>query len=573
MFGQLVCRRGVLRLLAAAAGLLAATLATAAWRWAHAPRVWKPREVAVAFWSWRAETPTQSEVERASKEARSRVLFMRAGQLDFDAGRRVVRVRAVKGRAPSNVELHLVYNATPALLDAFERIDEGALASVAVETFRADSERATKDGATVAGLQLDIDAPTRLLARYGRVLQMARASLPANTRLSVTGLPTWMNARAPLREMLGAVDFWVPQFYGAEIPSTADARAPIASPEGVRRESARAREVGKPFYAGLAGYGYALVYTPEGRLVELSGDVDPARVASDRNFELVERRAFGPNAGSDAPHAGEWRYVYRAREDAVLGDVLVRAGERIALDVPSGESLRASARGVRETAGDSLLGVCVFRLPTRGDRTTLGLAQVAAALEDRDTEVSARVTLTRARSAESEEGSTNQLLIEALNDGGVAARYGDGALTLTLRVPRGSLRGVTSLEGFDTFETLCESRVEVIDESNHDDSHQSSNDNASQSSRDDARPSSLRPCGAARASVVRLGVRAWDIGTVARAGLSFEDEPPASLPASIVVRRGDGGEWARAVSLGASRAGLRSESSGSEAGSERSVGR
>src|SRR6185369_7666216 len=104
MLGRLVGRRGVLRLLAATAGLLAATLATAAWRWAHAPRVWKPREVAVAFWSWRAETPSQSDVERASVETRSRVLFMRAGQLDFSAGR-VVRVRAVKGRAPANVEL------------------------------------------------------------------------------------------------------------------------------------------------------------------------------------------------------------------------------------------------------------------------------------------------------------------------------------------------------------------------------------------------------------------------------------------------------------------------------------
>jgi hypothetical protein len=541
MLGRLGGRRGFLRLLAAAAGLLFATLATAAWRWAHAPRAWRPEEVAVAFWSWRAETPAREDIERASKETRARVLFMRAGQFDFNAGR-VVRVRAVTGRAPANVELHLVYNATHALLDAFERVDEGALASVAVETFRADSERANVEGARVAGLQLDIDVPTRLLARYGRVLSLARASLPTNTRLSITGLPTWMNAASSLREALDAVDFWVPQLYGAEIPATTDRVVPIASHEDVRRETARARALGKPFYAGLAAYGYALVYTEKGRLVELSGDVEPARVASDRNFELVERRAFGPGAGGSgavdgAPHASEWRYVYRAREDASMGDVFVRAGEHIVLDVPSGESLRASARGVRETAGDSLLGICVFRLPTRGDRTTLGLAQIAAALEDRDAEASARVTVTRALSAESKEGATNQLLIEALNDGGVAAIYGEGAFTLTLRVPRGSLRGVTSLEGFDTFETLCESRTEVADDS----------------TRDGPRQSSLRPCSASRASFVRLGARAWGLGAGARAGLSFEGEPPASLDASVAVRRDDGGEWSRTLSLGITR--------------------
>jgi hypothetical protein len=538
MFGRLGARRGTLRLIAAASGVVVATLATAAWRRAHAPRVWKPQEVSVAFWSWRAEAPAREELERASKETGARVLFMRAGQLDFAAGR-VARVRAFKGSAPANVELHLVYNATPALLAEFERIDEGALAHAAVETFRADSERASKEGASVAGLQLDIDVPTRLLARYGRVLHAVRDSLPAGARLSVTGLPTWMNAGESLREMLGAVDFWVPQFYGAEVPATPERLAPIASPAEVRRASARAREVGKPFYAGLAAYGYALVYTEQGRLVELSGDLDPARVAADRNFELIERRAFGQGA----PPAGEWRYVYRAREDASVGELFVRAGERVVLDMPSGESLRASARGVRETAGDSLLGVCVFRLPTRGDATTLGLAQIAAALEDREAQVSSRVTL--ARAAESAEGSTNQLLVEASNDGAVAALYGEGAFTLTLRVPRGSLRGVTSLEGFDTFETLCESRADA----ENDGPRQPSQDGASQSSTEAARQTSLRPCGAARASVVRLGARAWGLGALARAGLSFEGEPPASVPASVAVRRDDGGEWSRALSL------------------------
>ena len=285
---------------------------------------------------------------------------------------------------------------------------------------------------------------------------------------------------------------------------------------------------------------------------------NPSSVASDGNFELVERRAFGPGAvgsgaATGAPHAGEWRYVYRAREDASLGDAVVRAGERIVMDVPSGESLRASVRGVRETAGDSLLGICLFRLPTRGDRTTLALAQVAAALEDREASFSASVTLKRARDDESGEGSTNQLLVEALNDGEGAALYGEGAFTLTLRVPRGSLRGVASMEGFDTFETLCESRAD----SEQDGPRQSTLGGLQQSTDDGPRrsssSSSLRPCGAARASVVRLGARAWNLGAGARAGLSFEGEPPASVAATVAVRRDNGGEWSRALSLGLTR--------------------
>src|SRR5215210_2342500 len=57
MFARLTRRRNWLRLLAAAAAVLALALVAAGWRSAYAPRVWRPGEAAVAFWSWRAEAP------------------------------------------------------------------------------------------------------------------------------------------------------------------------------------------------------------------------------------------------------------------------------------------------------------------------------------------------------------------------------------------------------------------------------------------------------------------------------------------------------------------------------------
>lgn len=544
MFRRHTRRRFATGLLAAAAGALAVTTLAAGWRWAHAPRVWRPGEPAVAFWSWRAETPSQAEVERASVETGARALFLRAGQMDLNSGR-VERVRAVSGRVPRGVELHLVYNATPRLLAEFERVEEKTLAASFAGTFHADAVRAARDGATVAGLQLDLDVPTRLLARYGRVLGETRAALPAGVKLSVTGLPTWMDSTS-LRVVLDAVDFWTPQFYGAEIPETADVVVPIASPQEVARAVARVRELGEPFYAGLAAYGYALVYDTGGRLVELRGDVDPARVASDTNLELVGRRAFGAGVEGDgarnvsAPPAGEWRYVFRARSDTVLDGLVLRAGEQIVLDVPGSESLRASVRGVREGAGEKLLGICLFRLPTRGDATTLRLTEMKAALLDREPEFSTRLSigalgaegkassspvekltngLKVKESNESQVNVSNQLMLTAENDGAGGALYGEGALSVTLRVPRGSVRGVTRLEGFDTFETLCEAQ------------------------------DSLRPCSAARAGLVRLGARAWPAGARARAGLSFDGELPRELAARVAVRRDDGRVWERAQSV------------------------
>ncbi|HEX6624482.1 MAG TPA: DUF3142 domain-containing protein, partial [Pyrinomonadaceae bacterium] len=520
--------------------LVATSLASAAWRWASAPRAWAAGEVPVAFWSWRTQAPAEEDVRRASEETGARALFLRAGQFDFADGR-VMRVRAVEGRMPRGVELHLVYNGTRALLAEFGRVDEKVLAAAIAETFRNDRERAGGDGATIGGLQLDFDSPTRLLARYARVLRAVREQLPPETRLSVTGLPTWMGAKE-LRDVLAVVDFWAPQFYGAEIPERFEKAVPISSPRAVARDVARARALGKPFYAGLAAYGHAIVYAEGGELVALRGDLDPSRVARGSDFELVERRAFerrlkGEEAGG-AARASEWRYVYRALAGTVVDGLTMRAGERVVFDLPSGESLRASVREVREGAGEKLLGILLFRLPTRGDATTLNLRQIAAALSD--AEANADVSLRveggggdgRVRGAafardpvrrdSAQRHSQDQLVVTATNAGAAGAGFGEGALVLTLRVPRGGVRGVASLDGFDSFETLCAADGgRGVDEGG----------------------GVLSPCSPARAGFVRLKARGFGSGAVAVARLSVEGELPSSLAAVLSMRVDDGRVW------------------------------
>lgn len=507
-------RRAALKVACAGLCVAGAALVSAGWRGAHAPRAWQPGEVPVAFWSWRSEAPSEEEWARARGETGARVLFLRAGQLDWAAGR-VRRIRAFEGRPPAGGELHFVYNATPALLAGFEKIDEKELAGAVVKAFTVDAARG---GARVkvSGLQLDLDVPTRLLPRYARVLREVRALMPRGVRLSLTGLPTWMDSSA-LREVLDVADFWAPQFYGAEIPATVGRIVPISSPASVARDVARARELGEPFYAGLAAYGYALHYDGKGKLLALRGDLDPARVAGGRDFELIERRRFGRGeSGGAAQPEARWRYVFRARADAVLDETVVREGEQLVLDVPSAASLRAGVRAVRESAGERLLGVCLFRLPARGEPSTLSLAQVTAALADREVRASVRLAA---------DVTADRFVLTAANDGEAGAVFGDNALTITLRVPRGSVRGVARLDGFTSFETLCE------------------------------QGGGLLPCGAARAGVVRLRARSWPAGAQAAAALSFEGDAPGALAATVLMSADDGRAWEQAgrVEIGGGR--------------------
>lgn len=530
--------------------LLAVPFVALAWRHSARARPWTVGTVPVAFWVWGNELPTENEVGRAKLVTGAGVLFVRVGQLHAEGGR-VLRVRVPAGRFPQTIPIHLVYNGTRALLASFEQTQTNALAAAIETSYHADLKRARADGAGVAGLQLDLDVPTRLLPRYAELLRTLRPALPPGTQLSVTGLPTWMNSPA-LPALLDAVDFWTPQFYGARVPQTLAEIIPVSSP-AVASDVARARALGRPFYAGLAAYGYAALYSKAGALVELRGDLDPGALAADPNLELVERRPFDPGATSAPATAtaansltvSEWRYVFRARADMSIKGLFVREGERLLLDVPSAETLRASLRAAREGAGERLLGVCLFRLPSGDDPTALTLAQVAAALADRPAGDKTEVRLSRdapasnaralmrgsksltypiaapanslkGSSGDSEPGGVNtSLRLEVSNRGESDALLGD-ALRVIVGVPAGTFLGVTRMENFSDVETLCG---------------------------DVAQGDALEPCGARRANAVRLTAHAWRPGALARAVLGIRGMLPKQLPVCASVRVSDGRAW------------------------------
>ncbi len=113
----------------------------------------------------------------------------------------------------------------------------------------------------------------------------------------------------------------------------------------------------------------------------------------------------------------------------------------------------------------------------------------------------------------------NQLL-SAENDGAVSGVYGVGALMVTVRVPRGSVRGVTRLEGFDTFETLCETSE---------------------------RASATLQRGACRRGASR-GARLARGGARER-GAELRGRGAGALEARVAARRDNGRVWERVVSV------------------------
>lgn len=456
------------------------------------PRVLAVNEVTVAFWAWRTQAPADAEVQKAFTATNSKTLFLRAGQFDVVNGS-AQRIRPVAGTLPRWVELHLVYNGTRRFLREWETLTPGDIAKTLAETYRADLVRAQNDHANVVGIQLDLDSPERLLGFYGQVLERLRELLPSGTKLSITGLPTWMSS-SEISRVLTHVDFWIPQCYGAAVPTNVNQRVPISNASEVAKNVARARELNKPFYAGLSAYSYAILYGKDGELLELRGDIDPALAAQNVGLELVQSQTFKGDAESS-----ETRYVYRTKTNLVLDGLIIEPGEMLVFDLPSASSLRAAARAVRENAGDQLLGICVFRLPTTDDAATLSTGEIAAALSDTPDKTSTAITLERS-------GQILKLLAE--NIGTTGAALADDALTVDLSVPPGSVKGVTNVAGFSGYETLC--RI------------------------DQTKPP--MPCSEMRANVIRIKANAWRPGATAAIELKTNSVLPAALPVVITTR-------------------------------------
>src|SRR5262245_1160735 len=138
-------QRGIL------AGFLITIMVLVVWSATWAPRVWLPDEVPVAFWAWRLESPAQEDVNEAMKQTGVNVLFLRAGQIDYEK-EKLNCIRRAGGRIPGTISVHLAYNATRSLLSEFPQLNDDNLTATVLDAFGKDMVRANVNQAHIVGL-------------------------------------------------------------------------------------------------------------------------------------------------------------------------------------------------------------------------------------------------------------------------------------------------------------------------------------------------------------------------------------------------------------------------------------
>jgi hypothetical protein len=194
-------------------------------------------------------------------------------------------------------------------------------------------------GAKHDELQLDYDAPDRLLAEYAKTLNRIHRLVP---RLSIAALPHW--SRADYLKLLEPnVDELLPMLYDFEPEPILKDQSPLPmiSPEKISKLINAWRACRKPWRAGLPVFARLSVYDENQKLRGQIRNWNWDELCFNRSLEMVNRVQFGAS-------------ILRATKSTSIantpihpGDqVIVREVDRGALGDAINAALRAGAKGI-----------------------------------------------------------------------------------------------------------------------------------------------------------------------------------------------------------------------------------
>lgn len=342
MFPAPPCRRTVALLCAAillAGGLSACTKPA---RLNPARSVWT-----TGFWFWGGS----SDAVAASADALD-VLFVQVGTIHRGPRGEWPAYGRLPDRLPTAREYWLVFRvnepvvptAAPGLPD---RVDELLI-------------EARRRKLSVAGIQLDIDAPTRLLGDYATFLRDVRTKLPAGVKVSITALLDWFRGGTAIASVIREVDEFVPQFYDAPAPgSYGDLRdLTIAARIDPATWGPVFNRFGKPFRVGISSFGRARYVPPEGgsggswRTAMTLRDATPLDFAIDPAFTLTASRT----------PSQEVTLRYSATRRTGFQWIDFERGAQVEFILPTTESMRTAVLAAKSMGGHCI-GVLFFRWP------------------------------------------------------------------------------------------------------------------------------------------------------------------------------------------------------------------
>lgn len=194
-------------------------------------------------------------------------------------------------------------------------------------------------------LQLDYDAPDRLLGDYARTLNRIHGVVP---RLTIAALPHWSRA-GYLKLLEPNVDELLPMLYDFEPePILKDqSPLPLISPEKISRLIESWRACRKPWRAGLPVFARLSVYDANQKLRGQIRNWNWDELGFNRSFQMANRAQFGAS-------------ILRATTSTSIANTPIHPGDQVIVREVDRGALRDAINAALRAGAQSIV---FFRLP------------------------------------------------------------------------------------------------------------------------------------------------------------------------------------------------------------------
>ncbi|HEY4365449.1 MAG TPA: DUF3142 domain-containing protein [Bryobacteraceae bacterium] len=317
------------------------------------------------FWFWQGSSASVSPSAPPVD-----ALYFQAGEIDGGPGqyRQEWSVYAnVPGDLPPAAEYWIVLRFNS---QSVPDVQVAPLIARRISQLRAEMQQQNRN---LAGIQLDIDSPTRALPQYATLLHELRKNLAPGIGISITALLDWFRDGTAIGDVIKEVDEFVPQFY--------DLNDPHAFRNGIAAEIDSAKwgpafaRFGKRFRIGISTFGRARSLSREdatqngtsAAIARIYGDLAPVDVASNSAFTLR----------TSHNDAGELVLTYRATRKVTIGYNQFDPGEGVQFILPTAETVRSAVESAKQIK--NCAGVVFFRWPASNETLAMLPEEVLAA--------------------------------------------------------------------------------------------------------------------------------------------------------------------------------------------------
>jgi hypothetical protein len=302
-----------------------------------------------AFWVWqRSEPLSEAETTELSRQ-NVRTIYWQVGELENlgETWRWKARFALPRSEAGGLKFVPIV---------RLESREKSPFSPASLDSLLAALSAAAKN---TDELQLDYDAPDRLLANYAAALKKIHILVP---KLTITALPGWSRAFA-WRHFEGSVDELLPMLYDFEPDPIVEGAVPLPLivPEKWERSLAEWDHCRIPWRVGLPGFARVTLFDPSGKSRGHIREWNWDALCFDRSLATVRPIDLGVT-------------VLRARAPTRITNTRVGSDQLLAIRWPDRAALRRVIDRAQKT---SARGLVFFRLPDSTAPSGWSLRQLA----------------------------------------------------------------------------------------------------------------------------------------------------------------------------------------------------